>query len=929
LLKLNKCGILRHKGFFYNQIYIKENGMKTLLKTFGIIAIAVIIGSTFTACGDDGGGGGGGGGKPIPLTENLWKEGRITSANGYVEYTFVAEFVPTYRIWWNDKEQGDGDYTGDIMVSAFRSNGDAIFTNEDHGWQTAKSYSAPIPSNPADALKTETIRIRVELKDKDVANAGSFAIVYSTGSSRPLIPPTFPAVSATTRLTAGEWKDGTIAADGEDWYSLSVTKDTEYYFWWNETGSNGNGTKTADIKVSAWYSNGAVPDIGTSYFTLSFTDRDSAWSSSVSFKAAVSGTVFVRVTPSSSTSPVGTYGIVYNTSSTRPSLSFNVSATPLTEAVWKDGEISDTDTMDWYSISVNSGSTYYLWWNERGTDGNGSKTANIKVSVLTNEGNSLSITDRDSSWSGTPASFMPTYAGTVYVRVMLYTSTWTNTYPGTYGIMYNTSNTKTTAPFNVPDVPLVENEWEDGNLPAANSTDWYSISVTSGTYYLWWNERGSDGNGTKTGDIYVSAYYSDGTSIFSQDSAWSTARTITASSTDTVYLKVTVYNNNSLYAGTYGIVYSTNTTRPSLSYNVEAIPLTDSKWEDGNLPTSSSVDWYTISVTSGTYRLWWNESGSYGNGTKTANVYVSAYYSDGSSIFSNQDTAWGTARTFTASSPDTVYVKVIPYGSNIGTYGIVYSTNTTRPPIPLDIPSTATSLTENVWKDGTLPTASSVDWYSISVTNDTTYRLWWNETNSSYYTYGNGSKTADVRVSIATNEGQVILDDIDDAWGNARSFKATYDGIYYVRVRPNSGTTTGTYGIVYSTSTTRPTAPFIIEGATPLVENQWKDANLPTANSVDWYSISVTSGTYWLWWNDVDSGDGTKTGDVKVSAYYSDGTRILDEVDAAWTTARSFTASSTDTVYVKVVPYGSSYPVGTYGIVYSTGTTRPTVTPTP
>jgi hypothetical protein len=126
-------------------------------------------------------------------------------------------------------------------------------------------------------------------------------------------------------------------------------------------------------------------------------------------------------------------------------------------------------------------------------------------------------------------------------------------------------------------------------------------------------------------------------------------------------------------------------------------------------------------------------------------------------------------------------------------------------------------------------------------------------------------------------------------------------------------------------------------GITPLIENQWVNGELPERIGVaDWYTITVSaSTTYRIWWN--DRGDGPtikdKTADVVVGAWYADGTNIFGDnvylqniVDHGWTTPQSFTPTANGTVFVRVMAYwGDAYHVqtGTYGIVFSTGATRP------
>jgi hypothetical protein len=119
------------------------------------------------------------------------------------------------------------------------------------------------------------------------------------------------------------------------------------------------------------------------------------------------------------------------------------------------------------------------------------------------------------------------------------------------------------------------------------------------------------------------------------------------------------------------------------------------------------------------------------------------------------------------------------------------------------------------------------------------------------------------------------------------------------------------------------------ETAFTLVADLWKEGELTSESDIHWYSFTVTSGTtYRVWWNDSYQGDGTNSAIVEISATYSDNTTYVigdsDWVLNGWTTAQSFTANRNDTVYIRVRPYdeNDSY-TGTYGIVYSTGNTRP------
>lgn len=101
-------------------------------------------------------------------------------------------------------------------------------------------------------------------------------------------------------FASSDWTSGTLTTNGSKTYSLSVIKGRPYVICINEKGSNGDGTKTADAKVSAAYSDGASI----------FSNRDSTYNSPELFFATQTGTVTIIVeTYGSSSSYAGTFGI--------------------------------------------------------------------------------------------------------------------------------------------------------------------------------------------------------------------------------------------------------------------------------------------------------------------------------------------------------------------------------------------------------------------------------------------------------------------------------------------------------------------------------------------------------------------------------------------------------------------------------------------
>ena len=109
----------------------------------------------------------------IPLTNGQWVNGSINIAGSEAWYSFTVIAGTTYRVWWNDSYDGDYTKTLDVMVRAYNINGTQLF-NEDSAWYSPRSFTPSLNS---------TIFLRVT--GYDDYDTGTFAIVYSTGSTRP------------------------------------------------------------------------------------------------------------------------------------------------------------------------------------------------------------------------------------------------------------------------------------------------------------------------------------------------------------------------------------------------------------------------------------------------------------------------------------------------------------------------------------------------------------------------------------------------------------------------------------------------------------------------------------------------------------------------------------------------------------------------
>lgn len=122
------------------------------------------------------------------------------------------------------------------------------------------------------------------------------------------------------------------------------------------------------------------------------------------------------------------------------------------------------------------------------------------------------------------------------------------------------------------------------------------------------------------------------------------------------------------------------------------------------------------------------------------------------------------------------------------------------------------------------------------------------------------------------------------------------------------------------------------ENIIQLIENKWACGEITVNYDIEWYSFNVTNGKkYYLWWNDSNSGDNTKTLDIDVYAKDENKDSIqlknenngANENDSAWESPVSFTADWTGIVYIRVRAFDWAAGLGTYAIVYSSNNEKP------
>jgi hypothetical protein len=218
-------------------------------------------------------------------------------------------------------------------------------------------------------------------------------------------------------LSPNTWVDGELTQQNIDnWYSISVTSGTTYNLFIDGLQYN--------IYFYAFNSGNLNP------INLEYIDSNHR-----SFRANFTGTVNIKV---GSLGQLGSYAIAYNTTGSIPAPTPPSSPITLTLNTWVDGELTESQTGDWYAFDATAGTTYYLWWTNPQND---DKSGVMNVLVYDRNMNIIPLFNDygDPAYSSSyyPSYFTPDVNGLVYIRVILRQLYWGPS--GTYAIAYNTT----------------------------------------------------------------------------------------------------------------------------------------------------------------------------------------------------------------------------------------------------------------------------------------------------------------------------------------------------------------------------------------------------------------------------------------------------------------------------------------------------------
>ncbi|GHV96259.1 hypothetical protein AGMMS50293_25790 [Spirochaetia bacterium] len=214
-------------------------------------------------------------------------------------------------------------------------------------------------------------------------------------------------------------------------------------------------------------------------------------------------------------------------------------------------------------------------------------------------------------------------------------------------------------------------------------------------------------------------------------------------------------------------------------------------------------------------------------------------------------------------------------------------------------------LTHNTWQDGVLAINESQK-YQFYAEAGKSYSINWNDSND-----GDHSKTGDIRVSAYWKTGEVdLFTNINSGYTTPQTFTANKSG--YIVIKTEAAYAAGYYAVKYKDNSVIELPPS--PGYTNLANDVWYDNSI-NFGADQYYQFYAQAGhTYSINWNDSYNGDGTKSSDVRVYAYWSTnmGTSLFDRDDGFYSTSM-IDADRSGYIVLKVNGY---YSGGTYAVKY-------------
>jgi hypothetical protein len=640
--------------------------MKSTFRILGLIALAVIIGFTMTACpngtpdtpgngpGGDGGEGDGSGGssssQAIQLSEGVWKNGNITAADGeqWFKFTTTSEsnaiqyihFIFGTMVSLNIQlYEVDGTTTVGVEKWLYNTSNYASFYNV---LTKGKAY---------------LIKVWPYSSNSNPAYPGTYKIAYNKETT----PPNIKLPTEAVLLTEDKWADGSITVkNGEQWYKFTATATPQYIH--------------------------AKPE-SLSYPYIQLYDKDgktvggevrlygSGSNAYASRPVTVGQEYYLKVRAYSES---GTYQIGFTKTTTQPTIT-NVptNAVVLTVDRWMDDNITDPSIAKWFKFTATANPQYIF--------GNTGESYTFTLSSFIAQ-----LYDKDGKTVDVEKTFSSVnnnVSRTVTSEQVYYIKVWTtNNNTGTYQIGFTASATAP-AYTKLPDATeLTADIWVKGKGMSQTDVSWFKFTATADTQYIFadfgtLNEQNgvkmqlfdnTDGYGQKVDSEY--RLYVDTNNATETPSV---SRTVNSGSE--YYIKV--WPSGIYTQGTYQIVFSASATPPAVQFPANVTELTHSVWANGNIATPDDEQWFKFTVpeyptatNSIIYSLGTVPSGS--------GLYFQLYDSSGNKKGDRALIRLEGIRdsSITVSPGQDYYIKIYSYSTSVsGTYRVTFGDKWDKP----------------------------------------------------------------------------------------------------------------------------------------------------------------------------------------------------------------------------------------------------------
>ena len=537
----------------------------------------------------------------------------------------------------------------------------------------------------------------------------------------------FTATTATTgRVTVNGTATGNIeTVNDQDWFAITLVTGTEYRVELRQ--APGGGGSLPDPFLRGIYNSAGTLISGTS-------DDDSAGNSNsrVDYVATASGTYYIAA--GAYANNLGRYVLSVEQRTRADDFADTIATTGRVTVggTGSTGAIDFSGDHDWFAVTL-AASTRYQVDLIGSTNAGGSLSDPYLYGLHNAAGALITGTVDDDSGDGLNSR-------------VLYTSTTAGSYfvdAGAFGGNLGTYTVRLTSLGTTDDFSAdtsttgraIVGGSAVGNIETANDRDWFSIALTTSHTYRVELEGAPTNAGTLADTFLYGIYNSAGTLLpgtTNDDGAMGSA------------FRNALLNFNPTTTGTYfigagGFSSTTGTYKVSVrdlgvADDFSATTATTGRVTvggnaSGNIETNGDIDWFSVSLTAGTiYRI--DEEGTPTSAGTLPDTFLRGIYNSAGTLIAgtaDDDAGVGTNSqvSFTPTTTGTYFVAAGAFGGNLGTYKVsVTSLGVARPPDDFAATTATTgSVTVGGNRIGNIETSGDQDWFRVSLTANTTYRV--------------------------------------------------------------------------------------------------------------------------------------------------------------------------------------------------------------